>query len=361
MAGNQWTRREFVQRAGKTVGGTVATFAIFDLMTACGTSTAPAATKTYKVGVSNTLTGNGWREEMICSIKAQAKASGIVSQVIIANRNGGPPEQIADLRNLISAGVNVIVVNPSDRTALNPVISEAAAKGIVVVAVDQAVSAPEAYVLSNDQVAYGNLGADWLFKQLNGSGNVIEMRGIDGVPADTDRHQGFMAALANYSGIKVVAQTFTGWSLNPAAQQINDLFNSGKKIDGVWTSGIDATIVDAYQTAKRPFVPTVGADNNKFVGELVSLKSQGLIGAAVTNPPPVGGAGLAVGLDVLQGKSHPKLIKLTPEVWANTTSDGLTKLQSRYDPSLDPYYSVQYGVSPFTTYSKAALVGCQGP
>jgi ribose transport system substrate-binding protein len=357
MADNLWTRRDFV----KTVGGAAVSFVVVDMLASCGTSTTGTSTKTYKVGVSNTLTGNGWREEMICSIKAQAKASGIVSQVIIANRNGGPTEQIADLRSLISAGVNVIILNPSDRTALNTVISDAHSKGIVVVAVDQAVSAPEAYVLSNDQVAYGNLGADWLFKQLNGSGNVVEMRGIDGVPADTDRHQGFMAALANYPGIKIVAQTFTGWSLNPAAQQINDLFNSGKKIDGVWTSGIDATIVDAYQTAHKPFVPTVGADNNKFVGQLVQLKSQGLVGAAVTNPPPVGGAGLAVALDVLQGKSHPKLIKLTPQVWANTTSDGVTTLQSRYDAALDPYYSVQYGVAPYTTYSKAALVSCQGP
>lgn len=355
------TRREFVKRAGTGVGGAVVTFGIIDFLAACGTSTGGGGTKTYKVGVSNTLTGNGWREEMICSIKAQAKASGNVSQVIIANRNGGPPEQIADIRNLISAGVNAIIINPSDREALNPVIKEASGKGIVVVAVDQAVSAPEAYVLSNDQVAYGNLGADWLFKQLKGSGNVIEMRGIDGVPADTDRHQGFTAALANYPGIKVVAMTFTGWSLDPAAKQINDLFNSGKKIDGVWTSGIDATIVDAYQTAKKPFVPTVGADNNKFVGQLVQLKSQGLVGAAVTNPPPVGGAGLAVALDVLQGKSHPKLIKLTPQVWANTTSDGVSTLTARYDAALDPYYSVQYGVSPFTTYSKAALVSCQGP
>jgi ribose transport system substrate-binding protein len=363
MASTLWTRRTLGAGAGKTVIGLAVLLGVANLLAACGGSTATpsASAKTYKVGVSNTLTGNGWREEMICSIKAQAKASGIVTSVTIANRNGGPTEQIADMRNLISAGVNAIIVNPSDRDALNPVIKEAAAKGIVVVAVDQAVSAPEAYVLSNDQVAYGQVGAEWLFKQLNGTGNVVEMRGINGVPADTDRHQGFLAALANYPNIKVVAQTFTGWSLDPAAQQIRDLLNSGKKIDGVWTSGIDSTIVDAYVTAKKPFVPIVGADNNKFVGQLTSLKGQGLVGAAVTNPPPVGGAGLAVALDVLRGKSHEHLIKLTPEVWANTDSTGAAKLQSVYDAQLDPFYSVQYGVSPFTTYTKADLVACQGP
>ena len=126
-------------------------------------SAAPAfAAGPYTIGVSNTVAGNGWREEMICSIKAQALASGLVSKVIVANRNGGPSEQIADLRNLISAGANAIIINPSDREALNPVIKQAADRGIVVVAVDQAVSAPEAYVLSNDQTEYGRAGAKWL-------------------------------------------------------------------------------------------------------------------------------------------------------------------------------------------------------
>ncbi|MGZ8695633.1 MAG: hypothetical protein ACXWYS_09365, partial [Gaiellaceae bacterium] len=58
----------------------------------------------YILGVSNTLVGNGWREEMICAIKAQATASGVVKQVKVANRNGGAAEQIADIRSLISGG-----------------------------------------------------------------------------------------------------------------------------------------------------------------------------------------------------------------------------------------------------------------
>ena len=100
----------------------------------------------YVIGVSNTLAGNGWREEMICAVKAQSLASGQVSEVIAISKNGGPTEQIQDLQNLISQGVNAIIVNPSDREQLNPVIEEAIAQGIVVVAVDQAVTAEGAYV-----------------------------------------------------------------------------------------------------------------------------------------------------------------------------------------------------------------------
>jgi ribose transport system substrate-binding protein len=339
----------------------IARLSLLSGVCAAALATGATAADKFVVGVSNTLIGNGWREEMICSIKAQAEASGLVSKVIVANRNGGPAEQIADIRNLISAGVNAIIINPSDRDALNPVIKQAADKGIVVVAVDQAVSAPEAYVLSNDQVAYGKAGATWLFEQLHGKGNVVEMRGIDGVPADADRHEGFTEALKAYPDIKVTSSVFTGWALNKTAQATKDLLGSGKPIDGIWTSGIDSTVVDAYQTAGKPFVPVVGADNNGFVGQLIDLKAKGFTGAAVTNPPSVGGAGLAVALDVLQKKDHPHVIKITPAVWDNTNEAHVADLKKVYDSKLDPFYGVAYEVKPYTTYSMAQILACKGP
>src|SRR5213083_201971 len=82
-------------------------------VTAMAVSASATPQAKYVIGVSNTLVGNGWREEMICAVKAQALASGKVGSVKVANRNGGPAEQNADLRNLISAGANAIVVNPS--------------------------------------------------------------------------------------------------------------------------------------------------------------------------------------------------------------------------------------------------------
>ena len=317
---------------------------------------AQAADK-YVVGVSNTLIGNGWREEMICSIKAEALASGKVSKVVVANRNGGPSEQIADIRNLISAGANIIIINPSDREALNPVIKQAADKGIVVVAVDQAVSAPQAYVLTNDQVEYAKLGAKWLFDKLSGKGSVVEMRGIDGVPADADRHEGFTEVLKNYPNIKVTS-VFTGWALDKTAQATKDLLASGKPIDGIWTSGIDSTVVTAYQTAGKPFVPVVGADNNGFIGQLIDLKDKGLSGAAVSNPPAVGAAGLSLALDVLAKKEQPHLVKIKPSIWDN--GKDLSELKAMYNPKLDPYFSVAT-VPPYTHYTPEQLIACKGP
>lgn len=310
----------------------------------------------FTIGVSNTLVGNGWREQMICAIKAQATASGLVDQVIVVNRNGGPTEQIADLEGLISQGVDAIILNPTDREGLNAVIEAAIAQGIVVVAVDQAVTAEGAYVVTNDQVAYGRVGAEWLFEALGGEGKVVEMRGIDGVPADTDRHTGFQEALANYPGIEIVAETFTGWDPSTGAQQALDLITT-QEIDGIWTSGIDYPVVEQFQAANVPFAAIVGADNNGFVKQL--LEVEGLTGAAVTNPPAIGAVGMAIALDALTGKNPEQVTLLTPQVFDNSNIEGL---QSLYAPDQQPGWSTFVNIEPYTTYNGSADVSaCKAP
>jgi ribose transport system substrate-binding protein len=319
---------------------------------------APAQEGGFTIGVSNTLVGNGWREQMICAIKAEATASGLVDQVIVVNRNGGPTEQIADLEGLISQGVDAIILNPTDREGLNAVIEAAIAQGIVVVAVDQAVTAEGAYVVTNDQVAYARIGAEWLFETLGGQGQVVEMRGIDGVPADTDRHAGFQEALAKYPDIVVSAETFTGWDPSTGAQQALDLITT-TDIDGIWTSGIDYPVVEQFQTANVPFVPIVGADNNGFVQQLLELADDGLVGAAVTNPPAIGAVGLAIALDALTGQNPEQVTLLTPALFDTSNVEGL---QGLYAPDQQVGWSTYVNIPPYTSYSGSADVSaCKAP
>ncbi len=329
-----------------------------DAMAGDDDADAGMAEGSFVIGVSNTLVGNGWREQMICAIKAEATASGMVDKVIVVNRNGGPTEQIADLEGLISQGVDAIILNPTDREGLNAVIESAIAQGIVVVAVDQAVTAEGAYVATNDQTAYAQLGAEWLFEQLGGAGRVVEMRGIDGVPADTDRHNGFLAALEKYPDIEVVAETFTGWDPSTGAQQALDLITT-QEIDGIWTSGIDYPVVEQFQVADIAYVPIVGADNNGFVEQLLNLRDAGLVGAAVTNPPAIGAVGMSIAIDALTGNNPPHETILTPQVFATDNVEGL---EAMYAPDEQVGWSTFVDIAPYTHYNGSADVSaCQAP
>jgi len=309
----------------------------------------------YVIGVSNTLVGNGWREQMICSIKAEALASGDVSEVVVVNENADTTGQIGQIESLISQGVDAIILNPTDREGLNAVIEEAISQGIVVVAVDQAVTAEGAFVATNDQEEYGYLGAKWLFEQLGGAGNVVEMRGIDGVPADTDRHTGFMRALEEFPDITVSQETFTGWDPTVGAQQALDIISAGD-VDGIWTSGIDYTVVEQFQTANAGFVPIVGADNNGFIEQL--LEVDGLEGAAVTNPPAIGAVGTSIAIAALNGDEPEATTTLTPAVFDHTqTSD----LEGLYDPDQQVGWSTYVEIDPYTSYEASAVSDCVGP
>jgi ribose transport system substrate-binding protein len=321
---------------------------------------AAAAQDGYTIGVSNTVQGNGWREEMICAIKAQALASGKVASLNIAHRNTDAAGQLEDIRNLVSAGVDAIVVNPADPAGIQTALAEATAAGITVVAVDQAVTEPSAYVISNNQEEYAYLGAKWLFEQLGGEGEVVYMRGAAGASADSDRDRGFKRALAEYPNIEVVHEVFTGWQQDQGKQQILDFIATGIPFDGIWTSGIDNVVVDALVESGADLVPVVGADNAGFVGQLLNV--EGLQGAAVTNPGSIGGAGVTLAVQILDGqKPDEQTVLVQPELWENVTPEGKAKLEAAADPSLSPEWPVSIMIPDWTTYTKEQIVACKGP
>ena len=348
--------------------------------TAGSSASAPAgsaAATMYKIGYSNGGgVGNGFREEQICTAKAQALASGQVSQLTTTSRNTDAAGQLSDIRDLIAKGVNAIVFNPNDASALNPALAEAKAAGIKTVSVDAYVTDPDTYNLYNNQVEYAKLGAKWLFDKLGGKGTVYYMRGLAGHPADNDRDKGFKAVLAGYPNIKVVPNNdgvATGWDPATATKLINDFIASGQydTIQGIWTSGMDSMVVDAIKGANKKFVPIVGADLGAFVKQLLDPTGYpGLEGVAVTNTAAVGGAGVSVALKLLSGQtvttdptaSQPNTVLLKPVAVDNTTDTGKTALKAWQSvPGLAPTWPLGIQIEGWTTYTPAQAIACKGP
>jgi ribose transport system substrate-binding protein len=334
--------------------------------------------KTYTIGYSNGGgVGNGFREEQLCTARAEALSSGEVSKITVTSRNTDAAGQLQDIRDLIAKGVNAIVFNPNDPAALNPALVEAQAAGIKTVSVDAYVTDPNTWNLYNNQVKYAYLGATWLFKQLGGTGTVYYMRGIAGNPADDDRDIGFKQALAENPGIKVVPNggVATGWDPPTATKLANEFIASGQydTIQGIWTSGIDSEVVDAIKAAGKKFVPIVGTDRGSFIKQLLDPTGYpGLKGVAVTNTAAVGGAGVNLALKLLNGQTvtatagaKPNTVLLDPIAVDNLTDAGKAQLQGWLAVTLpDPSWPLGITIDGWTTYTPAQAVppaGCKGP
>jgi ribose transport system substrate-binding protein len=347
-----------------------------DTTAAPGTTAGGGGEGAFRIGYSNGGgVGNGFREEQVCTAKAEALASGQVAELVTIHRNTDAAGQLSDIRDLIAADVDAIVFNPNDPEALNPALEEAAAAGIPTVSVDAFVTHEGTYNLYNNQVEYARLGAEWLFEQIGGTGNVYYMRGFAGHPADTDRHTGFQEALANYPDITVIPSIegeHTGWDPATTTQLINDWIASGQYDDttGIWTSGMDSQVVDAIQQANLEFVPIVGADLGAFVAQLLDSEGfAGLEGSAVTNTAAVGGAGVNLALKLLNEETvetaadapQPNTVLLDPVLADNTTDEGRATLESWQVDGLDPLWPLGLEIEGWTTYTPEQAVACLGP
>ena len=336
----------------------------------------PAAGGSYTIGYSNGGgVGNGFREEQVCTAKAEALASGQVTKLTTIHRNTDAAGQLQDIRDLIASDVDAIVFNPNDPEALNPALEEAKAAGIITVSVDAYVTNPDTYNLYNNQIEYAKLGARWLFEKMGGEGTVYYMRGFAGHPADTDRDIGFKEVLAEFPNITIVPNAdgvHTGWDPATTTQLINDFLASGDydNIQGIWTSGMDSQVVDAIKAAGKPYVPIVGADLGAFVGQLLNpAEYEGLEGAAVTNTAAVGGAGVALALKLLNGDtvetdpsaSQPNTVLLKPVVADNVTDEGKALLESWQVDGLNELWPLGLQIEGYTTYTPEQAVACKGP
>jgi ribose transport system substrate-binding protein len=368
----------------RTGRGFAALAALALVVSACssGTGESPGSSggdggeATYAIGYSNGGgVGNGFREEQVCTAKAEALASGQVAELTTIHRNTDAAGQLSDIRDLIAAGVDAIVFNPNDPDALNPALQEAKDAGIITVSVDAYVTDPDTYNLYNNQVKYAELGATWLFEQMGGEGTVYYMRGLAGHPADSDRDIGFKNVLADYPDITVVPNedgVFTGWDPATTTQLANDFIASGDydEIDGVWTSGMDSQVVDAIKAANKDYVPIVGADLGAFVAQLLDPDGYpGLEGSAVTNTAAVGGAGVNLALKLLNGEdvetaedaTQPNTVLLDPVLADNTSDEGKELLSSWQVDGLDPLWPLGLQIDGWTSYTPEQAIACEGP
>jgi ribose transport system substrate-binding protein len=347
--------------------------------TAPGTpGSSAAATGPFTIGYSNGGgVGNGFREEQVCTAKAEAAALGTdkIASINVIHRNTDAAGQLSDIRTLISQGVDAIVFNPNNPDALNPALAEAHDAGIVTVSVDAYVTDPNTWNLYNNQVKYAEIGADWLFKQLDGKGTVWYTRGFAGHPADSDRDIGFNNILKNYPDIKVInpGGTFTQWDIATSTQITNDFIASGDydKIDGIWASGMANWMLDAIKGANKEYVPVADADIGGYVNKLLDPTGfPGLVGAAVTNTASVGGAGVSLAYQLLTGGTveqspgagRPNTILLDPQILDNTTEEGKTALNAWVSvPGLDPAWPLSLEIPGYTHYDPNTVpASCSG-
>jgi ribose transport system substrate-binding protein len=266
------------------------------------------AQSSYVIGVSNSFVGSEWRTQMIQNIEETARLmgeAGIEIELVIESADTDVPGQIQQVQNLLNRGVDAIIINPGDQTGLNSALEEATAEGVVVIAVDQEIGAEGVYNVVIDQKEWAMISARWLAEQLGGEGNIVLIEGFVGHPANEARMAGVEEVLAEYPGITVVGRESGMWDQATGQQVASDLLASVPDIDGIWTQdGMAMGVLTAVRNANLETWPIVTGEARagylqmwaETAGENADFTTIGVV-----NPPGVGGSGLRVAVQILEG------------------------------------------------------------
>lgn len=208
------------------------------------------------IALSNSYSGNYWRQIMVKTFQAAAKSAQQdkqVSKSSVVNGDNTASTQISQLQSMILQGWKGIAIDAASTTALNGVIQKACSRNIKVVVFDSLATAPCATKVAFNYVQYGEFEAGWVARHLHGHGNVLEIRGIAGTSVDNDIHQGIVQELKKYPGIKLVGSVHGNWTKSVTQQAVAGLLPSLPKVDAVVDQGGDGSgTALAFKAAHRP-------------------------------------------------------------------------------------------------------------
>jgi ribose transport system substrate-binding protein len=265
----------------------------------------------FTIGFSDVSLVNSWRVQARKTAEIKAKEWGVDLQVTDAN--GDAKKQISDIEDLLTQGVDALVVSPVAPKPIAPIVERAAASGIPVIIWSGKVDSDQytSQVVADDRY-FGEVGGEALCKQLGGKGNVIALRGIAGITVETDRYEGAKSKL-DACGIKIVGEEYGQWAFAQGKKAAENLLAAHSSIDGVWSSGADMTrgAIQAFQEAKRPLVPMTGEPLNGF---LKLWKKDKLKSVAPPYEPWQGAEAVKLAVLALEGKEIKKdyLLKSDP-------------------------------------------------
>ena len=273
----------------------------------------PAAGKKFTIGISNPFISSEYRTQMIQELidtNKEYMAKGLTNDLVIESADTDVPGQIQQLQRLMSKNVDAILVNPGDVSGLNDTLQEAVKKGIIVISVDQELNTPNVYNVGIDQKEWAKTSTKWLADKLGGKGNIVEIEGFPGHPANVARMSGVDEVLKDYPGIKVLGKDTGKWDEATGQQVMSNFLASFPNLDGYWTQ--DGMAIGAFQAvqAANPskFPVAVGEGRCQFLQLWDQRLKQdpSFESIAVANPPGVSPTGLRIAVNMLMGKTVDK-------------------------------------------------------
>ena len=272
---------------------------VISSLAGCSTKT-ETASETEKIGLIVSTLNNPF----FVTLKegAEEKAAELGLELIVLDSQNDPAKELANMEDLVTQNVKVILINPTDSDAVGNAIKIANEKNIPVVTLDRGANAGEvAAHIASDNVAGGYMAGEYISELLNGSGKVVELEGIAGTSAARDRGQGFNDAISK-TDIEVVARQVADFDRTKGLSVMENILQAEPEIDAVFAHNDEMALgaLKAIEVSGRNIM-VVGFDANDDA--VKSVEDGGMKATVAQQPALIGSLGVENAFMYLNGKT----------------------------------------------------------
>ena len=217
--------------------------------------------------------------------------------------------QLEQMENMISRGVDAIVIVPSSSEALAPALLKAEEAGIPVINLDtkfnqetlaNAGVSPIPFIGTDNYV--GALDAGKLaLELLGGEGQVAILEGISGQQNTYDRKNGFIDGMENK--LEVVATQTADWEVEKGYNAAQNIMQANPELDLIFGSN-DGMAIGAYrailEAGKEDEIFVIGYD--AVPAALESVKEGELYATIAQFPAEMGKRGIDAAMQIINGE-----------------------------------------------------------
>ena len=288
---------------------TAATEAATEVATEEMTS-APA--KQYKIGFSHSNLTIAWMAELQTHVEKKAEELGV--ELIVTNANDDPQQQITDVENLLSQGIDGLLIVPVDSQSAVTLVDMATEKGVPVTCASRAIPSPDVVSFATgDDYEAGKLVGQYFADELGGKGKIVLLLGQLGLDPVIKRMTGFKEVLEQYPDMEIVSEQVADNNRAKAVSIMENILTAQPEIDAVFGTN-DEMALGSYIAMKaagrgdEALIATVGGHMETYT----SIKNHEM-DAVVFYPNTMGARALELLVDYLNGEEVPQ-VEVVPSV-----------------------------------------------
>ncbi len=282
------------------------------------------------IGFSNCSQDTPFFANMTPIIQDYAESLGV--EVVALNADNDIAKQNQDIQDLVSQGIDILIVNPVNEDGLTAGINACNNADIPVVTVDKNVNSGNVAFVGRDNKEMGRLCGERLVELLGGedaTGTILEIQGTAGSTTMMDRRDGFHEAVDPIPGLTVVQSSYCDYDRSKAIPATQDLLQANSDIVAIFGHNDDMALGAAQVCGEQGMddVLVCGVDG---LMEAVLQIQEGTYAITTSNDPVLlGQTAVDVAIQIHNGEDVEEFID------AGTVVIDAENVDEYADPELD--------------------------